>query len=988
MGRRLELANIYGSLKNAEGGTGSSWALFGEAGIGKTSILRQASRIASRLGFDVRWGSSTWEGQAPLFPFLQLFPRNELSRGSATERGIITALRVKSARGRRTRAPARRPRVASDLLALRVLELIETHSKESPQLIVLDDFHRSDIESERFLRLLCNRIRQERVVVLLGCRTEQREAGPGVPESLGRVLSDLRIAGSVSFLSIDGLSERELQLLSERDLSLTSRYRGVGEGLVVPLVRISGGNPFLFRELLATSLEGRELSRPGQTAGPRDPRAGPSVRSMAPGGTVQHLLERRLKRLDPDEQVLLCIGALIGETFELSDVQKVVSAEPEATASILAGSARRRWPIVQDASVRSRYSFQHDLLREAALRLLERKPRQEAALRLARHWTSEHPGDLETQARLFAISSAPRRGLRCLDQLIDEAIIRHVHHVLPRYLEWKSRMLSASQEDRERFRRDYVAVLGRLRIYTSPELPSLCQEFLRLSPARSDRILVTAWYARSLCSVDITSAEALLEGLDRELGSRIEGEHLEARITMCIARGQIEIARGHFQKGFELERQAYLRLAGSSLGFERTLAAQSAAVSLYHAARFRESRRWGKMASREAHSAGLTRTPAGITLRTFDAGLEDLSGRFAACERLYFGIVGDLLEQGALYLAANTWLRIATNRINMCDLRGAVEATAPASVLAREWNLPGIEAGVHAVLGQVQLERGQMADAEREFRRSLRLADLTVDSANWSYFSYLGLARIFAARGQEAESNLQIQNLELRSPSHLLPWYDGPDRVRAEQAWRRGDRGETVRILRRCLQRSEKSGIPAPTIDLLVDLVAVRRLAGQYTEEARARQDLTRYLRRNPHFECSPEQLIKLAEERYGCRDTSAAAATGGRAGAKSSRKRSDQVRATTLIVEALYRAGAVSAAALDDPHVVKLATQSGISAKIGLPRSSFARALLRLVDRGVLEERQRRVAGAARREKAYFLVRWPVSRAIDSGNLPFVGRS
>ncbi|HYB78109.1 MAG TPA: hypothetical protein VEE83_05440 [Thermoplasmata archaeon] len=97
----------------------------------------------------------------------------------------------------------------------------------------------------------------------------------------------------------------------------------------------------------------------------------------------------------------------------------------------------------------------------------------------------------------------------------------------------------------------------------------------------------------------------------------------------------------------------------------------------------------------------------------------------------------------------------------------------------------------------------------------------------------------------------------------------------------------------------------------------------------------------------------------------------GVRSGPTGSAKRLETNARGTIsnrVLRALSRLGAISGGPLDADQVPPTITQAGLSVELGIPRESFVRALLRLVDRQVVVQVRRRVEGSSRVQKVYLL--------------------
>lgn len=203
------LGKLQVQLQRAAAGPGALVFIEGEAGIGKTALLKAFAQL-QRADLRVRWGAcdalQTPRALGPLYDI-----------AAQDARGLQAALE----------ADAERPRVFGaflDLLAAR------------PSLVVLEDLHWADEATLDFLRYIGRRVGRSRCLVVVTFRSD--EIGPKHPLRL--VLGDLATSGAERLapqpLSLDAVR----QLAGDRDVDVQELYRR------------TGGNPFFVTEVLAT----------------------------------------------------------------------------------------------------------------------------------------------------------------------------------------------------------------------------------------------------------------------------------------------------------------------------------------------------------------------------------------------------------------------------------------------------------------------------------------------------------------------------------------------------------------------------------------------------------------------------------------------------------------------------------------------------------------------------------------------------------------
>lgn len=203
------LTSLQVLLRNAAAGQGALLFLEGEAGIGKTSLLKTFAE-AQRADHPVYWGAcDALQAPRPLGPLFDI---------AAQIQGDLQAA------------------LADGAERLHVFSTFLDELARPPALIVLEDLHWADEATLDFLRYVGRRIGRTHSLLIVSFRSD--EVGPAHPLRL--VLGDLATSGA--------------KRASLAPLSLSAVRELIGDGDIDPdeLLRRSGGNPFFVTEVIAT----------------------------------------------------------------------------------------------------------------------------------------------------------------------------------------------------------------------------------------------------------------------------------------------------------------------------------------------------------------------------------------------------------------------------------------------------------------------------------------------------------------------------------------------------------------------------------------------------------------------------------------------------------------------------------------------------------------------------------------------------------------
>ncbi|MGO9028685.1 MAG: helix-turn-helix transcriptional regulator [Acidimicrobiales bacterium] len=234
LGRGAELATI-GRFFDALPGDARCLLLEGEAGIGKTTLLRWGSEEAASRGF-LTLSASPVEAEVPwefaaLADLLEAVPRSSLDALPPAQR---RAINVAVFRYGESEEP-----VDPRTIAAAVLALLRSLAAATPVVLIIDDLQWLDVPSAGVLSFVLRRITGTSVGLLATVRT----GWSGDPPPL---VTDAMGADNVERVDVGPLGLAAMQELLSNRTSLTP-----DRATLLHLAEISRGNPFFLLELVA-----------------------------------------------------------------------------------------------------------------------------------------------------------------------------------------------------------------------------------------------------------------------------------------------------------------------------------------------------------------------------------------------------------------------------------------------------------------------------------------------------------------------------------------------------------------------------------------------------------------------------------------------------------------------------------------------------------------------------------------------------------------
>ncbi|MCZ6524861.1 MAG: AAA family ATPase, partial [Alphaproteobacteria bacterium] len=399
VGRGSEVDLLLDRWAHATEGEAQVVLLSGEAGIGKSRILRAVhERLAGEPHDEVIYHCSPYHQNSALYPAIEQLERalrfatsdraqHKLDKLEAALSGLSLAvdeLAPPLASMLSLPAEGRYPAqaVSPQLLRRRTLEallsVIEARAARTPVLMVVEDAHWIDPSTLEMLGLLIERLRSARIFLLVNCR-------PEFEPSWGR-------HAHLTALRLNRLSLRE----SAEVVARVVGGKTFPDEVLEQILSRTDGVPLFVEELTKTVLESGLLSREDGgyvLKGPLPPLAIPA--------SLHDSLMARLDRLAAVKEVAQ-LASTLGRSFSyelLAAISPLDGPDLEAALSELeiAELVFKRG-VAPDLT----FEFKHALIQDAAYQSLLKSSRQRHHARIAQVLEEKFPATVEGEPELLA----------------------------------------------------------------------------------------------------------------------------------------------------------------------------------------------------------------------------------------------------------------------------------------------------------------------------------------------------------------------------------------------------------------------------------------------------------------------------------------------------------------------------------------------------------------------------------------------------------
>ena len=412
VGRDLELGILRDRWEKAIEGMGQFVLLIGDAGLGKSRLIRELreSAAAASASFSslsaggaqappvIEWRCSPYYQNTGLYPatdFLERwlgFRREDMPAERLDK--LVKHLELLDLAGpqivplfagllsiplTRGYAPLHvSPQRLKELTQESLREWLRACSAKQPVLFIVEDLHWVDPSTLEFLGRLVEQGGDSNLLSVFTFRPEFE--------------TPWKSKAHQTELALNRLTKRQVGEMMEKKTGLGN----LPANLVTQIVERTDGVPLFVEEFTQVLLESGSLSRRGDRV-----ELSPSFDLSAIPATLQDLLLARLNRMGSAPEVAQ-MGAALGREFSHELLQRCLGLEESLLQEELARLVRAEILFQKGRLPRCVYTFKHALIQDAAYQSLLRKTRQQFHKKIGAVLEEAFPETAEAQPELLA----------------------------------------------------------------------------------------------------------------------------------------------------------------------------------------------------------------------------------------------------------------------------------------------------------------------------------------------------------------------------------------------------------------------------------------------------------------------------------------------------------------------------------------------------------------------------------------------------------
>ncbi|MDQ0727109.1 LuxR family transcriptional regulator [Microbacterium sp. W4I20] len=330
VGRDADLAEVRRLFDGVREGLPAAVLVEGEAGIGKSRLLREfAGEIARTADVHIGWCLDLGASRTPYGPLTGILRSIVASMGvdRVRESVGIGAEALGMLLPELVSTPTDRERTSPERLRDAIASLIEAAAERVPQVLVVEDLHWADESTLAILSFLLRALGRGRILLLITCRTDDVRRG----DAVSRFIGEATRSRLLERLTLERLDARAVRELAEQ---ITGQP--MTQAAVDRMQERAEGVPFFVEEIA------------GCTKGPLP-------------DSLRDLLLSRFDRLGDDARRVVQVASGAERPLSHPLILRLVDLPEERLDEAIREATRSGILVVVDDD----YRFRHALLREA-----------------------------------------------------------------------------------------------------------------------------------------------------------------------------------------------------------------------------------------------------------------------------------------------------------------------------------------------------------------------------------------------------------------------------------------------------------------------------------------------------------------------------------------------------------------------------------------------------------------------------------------------
>jgi class 3 adenylate cyclase/tetratricopeptide (TPR) repeat protein len=371
--RQRELAELRRAMADAHRGAGQVCAIVGEPGVGKSRLAFEALAAAEDTGWRILWTSCSSHGRPVAYAPIVSLVEQLLGLAHVTDPpALAAAVRAALLPPRRDLKELVTPLLAllnlpteptwdalesgqrRVLIQAMVCDLLAAFSTEQPLLVLAEDLHWIEPQTQQVLDGLAASVAGRRILIVVNYRPEYTPTW-----------RDHVATCEIALRPFDG---RELREFLDRTLGADPQTDGIKQSLAERV----GGNPLFLEETIRSLVETGHFAPSEQGM-----RLVKPVHEIKLPVSIQGILSARIDHLGPADKSLLQAAAVAGDPFSARVLGDVLGVPMRDIIERLEALQDRGFIFQTRRSHDPDYGFKHTLIQEVAYATLPAPRRRE-----------------------------------------------------------------------------------------------------------------------------------------------------------------------------------------------------------------------------------------------------------------------------------------------------------------------------------------------------------------------------------------------------------------------------------------------------------------------------------------------------------------------------------------------------------------------------------------------------------------------------------